>query len=106
MKRISIILFFLGFGSISTAQTFEFSSNILPSSSISINGKSNVNSFSCSYPNPFPEVTLQHTSKLEESTFKVDGDTLGLEISEFDCGKKGVNRDMKKNLERKGISNY
>ncbi len=98
MKKLSVIVLFLCFGSISTAQTFEFSSNILPNSSISINGKSNVNSFSCSYTDPFPDVTLQHRSKLEESTFKVEGDTLGLEISEFDCGKRGVNRDMRKTL--------
>ncbi len=98
MKKLSVTVLFLCFGSISTAQTFEFSSNILPNSSISINGKSNVNSFSCSYTDPFPDVTLQHRSKLEESTFKVEGDTLGLEISEFDCGKRGVNRDMRKTL--------
>lgn len=101
MLRISLLILFLFIGLVTKAQTFEFSSNILPSSSISINGKSNVNSFSCSYPNPFPKVTLQHTSKLEESTFKVNGDTLGLEISEFDCGKRGVNRDMRKTLKEK-----
>ncbi len=101
MQRIFLIALILGYGSITKAQTFEFSSSILPSSSISINGKSNVNSFSCSYTNPFPDVTLQHTSTLRGNKFEVVGDTLGLKIREFDCGKRGVNRDMRKTLKEK-----
>ncbi|MBO6795326.1 MAG: hypothetical protein JJ895_15575 [Balneolaceae bacterium] len=98
MRQIFLIVLFLGFSSASKAQIFEFSSSIMPSSSISINGNSNVKSFSCSYTNPFPDVTLQHTSTLRGNKFEVVGDTLGLKIREFDCGKRGVNRDMRKTL--------
>ena len=99
MHKISTFLFpLMLMGYHSNAQSFEFTSDILPNSSISINGKSNVNSFSCSYNNPFPDVTLQHTSTLKENTFLVNGDTLALKIKEFDCGKRGVNRDMRKTL--------
>jgi len=83
------------------AQVFQFESIIQSESSIVIEGNSNVTNISCRYATPFPVDTLFHTSTLKEATFLVSGDSLKMEIDLFDCGKKAINRDLRKTLKYK-----
>ncbi len=82
------------------AQIFEFESSIQPESSFSINGTSNVTNISCSYLSPFPSTTLSHQSELSDSVFQVKGDTLFLSIKALECGKRAINRDMRRTLKQ------
>lgn len=84
----------------SIAQSFQFESEILSESSISINGETNVRSVKCAYPKPFPTTILRHTSTLVDSLFQVQGDTLFLNVKALECGKRAINRDMRKTLKQ------
>lgn len=93
----AFIFLSLYIGSIS-AQNHELISIVNPQSIISINGESNVSSIRCRYTSPFPSVTLRHNADLVEDIFDVNGDSLRLEVTGFDCGKRGINRDFRKTL--------
>ncbi len=97
---IIILLLGLLFVDTSLAQIFEFESIIRPESSITIEGSSNVAKIACHYEDPFPNDTLYHSSILNNTSFTVSGDSLNLTVNLFDCGKRAINRDMRKTLKQ------
>lgn len=93
-----VLLFGILFVNSSIGQTFEFESVIQPESSIIIEGSSNVTNIACAYETPFPSDTLYHISELDKATFTVKGDSLSMSVRMFDCGKRVINRDLRKTL--------
>ncbi|MGN8224128.1 YceI family protein [Gracilimonas sp. BCB1] len=70
-------------------------------SKLSINGKSNVNDFKCESEHELQQDSLGFSYHFEADTINVDGVSLFLEISRFDCGKKAINRDFRSTLKYK-----
>ncbi|MCP9290246.1 YceI family protein [Gracilimonas sediminicola] len=70
-------------------------------SKLSINGKSNVNDFRCESEHELQQDSLDFDYHFSADTITVDGVSLFLEISEFDCGKKAINRDFRSTLKYK-----
>ncbi len=70
-------------------------------SKLSINGKSNVNDFKCESEHELQQESLEFDYHFEGDTINVDGVSLSLEISRFDCGKKAINRDFRSTLNYK-----
>ncbi|WP_428236586.1 hypothetical protein [Gracilimonas sp.] len=70
-------------------------------SKLSINGKSNVNDFRCESEHELQQDSLDFDYHFSADTITVDGVSLFLEISEFDCGKKAINRDFRSTLNYK-----
>ncbi|MEP0006452.1 MAG: YceI family protein [Balneola sp.] len=67
-------------------------------SKLSILGTSNVTDFECLYDNDFRIDTLSHYLTFDQGIIKVSGDTLKLKIENFDCGKRGINKDFRSSL--------
>lgn len=67
-------------------------------SKLSINGKSNVNDFRCQSEHELRQDPMNFTYHFQGDTINVDGVSLSLEISRFDCGKKAINRDFRSTL--------
>ncbi|MDR9416120.1 MAG: YceI family protein [Gracilimonas sp.] len=70
-------------------------------SKLSINGKSNVNDFRCQSEHELYRDPMNYTYHFEGDTINVDGVSLSLAISQFDCGKKAINRDFRSTLKYK-----
>jgi hypothetical protein len=67
-------------------------------SKLSIKGKSNVNEFRCKAEQDLQKDSLNYTYSVQEDTVTVSGVSLSLEISQFDCGKRAINRDFRSTL--------
>ncbi|MCH2449020.1 MAG: hypothetical protein MK198_02620 [Gracilimonas sp.] len=67
-------------------------------SKLSIKGKSNVNEFSCQSEHELQQDSLDFTYSIQEDTVTVHGVSLSLEIDQFDCGKRAINRDFRSTL--------
>ncbi|MEX0610093.1 MAG: YceI family protein [Balneolaceae bacterium] len=67
-------------------------------SNLSINGKSNVNEFRCRYDHELQRDLLQYSYRYSDGSIRLEGLTLSLEVDEFDCGRKGINRDFRNTL--------
>jgi len=74
-------------------------STILDESKLSIFGTSNVTDFQCLNKEKFKVETLTHSLTIDNETVLVSGDTLKLQIDNFDCGRKGINKDFRKTLQ-------
>lgn len=70
-------------------------------SKLSINGTSNVSDFRCQSEHELQQDSLQFEYHFEGETINVDGVSLALEIDQFDCGKRGINRDFRSTLKYK-----
>ncbi|MEX2476867.1 MAG: YceI family protein [Gracilimonas sp.] len=70
-------------------------------SKLSIKGKSNVNEFRCQAEHDLHRDSLSYYYQVEEDTVTVNGVSLSLEISQFDCGKRAINRDFRSTLKYK-----
>lgn len=70
-------------------------------SKLSIKGKSNVNEFRCQAEHDLNRDSLSYYYMVEEDTVTVQGVFLDLEIDQFDCGKRAINRDFKSTLKYK-----
>ncbi len=81
-------------------QTNQATSIILESSKLRINGTSNVSNFECNYKNRISSDTLSHSITFSDSLI-VTGDTIQLSSDAFDCGKKPINKDLRKTLKAK-----
>lgn len=78
-------------------QINETKSIIHNESELKINGTSNVVDFECNYSQQISTDTLNHSISYGDSLF-ITGDALVLESSNFDCGRRSINRDMQKTL--------
>jgi len=67
-------------------------------SKLSIKGKSNVNEFSCQAEHDFQQDSLNYNYQVSGDTVTVNGVLLALEIDQFDCGKRAINRDFRSTL--------
>ena len=70
-------------------------------SKLSINGKSNVNDFRCQSEHELQQDPMNFSYHFQGDTINVDGVSLSLEVSRFDCGKKAINRDFRSTLKYK-----
>lgn len=75
-----------------------FKTSIVADSKLLIAGTSNVTDFECVYEGTFSPDTLIHTLRFNDGDFSINGDSLELVIDDFDCGKRGINRDFRKTL--------
>jgi hypothetical protein len=71
------------------------------SSKLSIKGKSNVNEFTCESEHELQKDSLDYAYTVSGDTVQVSGVNLNLEIDQFDCGKRAINRDFKSTLKYK-----
>jgi hypothetical protein len=67
-------------------------------SKLSINGKSNVNDFRCLSNHDLRQDSLNFTYEYTGNNIQVSNIKLNLEVDQFDCGKKGINRDFRNSL--------
>lgn len=82
-----------------TAQSFTEAEALFQSDSkLTIKGKSNVNEFSCLSGNSFTDSLYRFSFSADTARTQFQNATLNLEIREFDCGKRGINRDFRKTL--------
>lgn len=70
-------------------------------SKLSIKGKSNVNEFSCQAEHDLQQDSLNYFYQVSGDTVTVNGVLLALEIDQFDCGKRAINRDFRSTLKFK-----
>ena len=85
-------------GKINAQKIAPVKSTILNDSKLSILGTSNVTDFECLYDDDFRIDTLSHSLTLDQDIIKVSGDSLKLKIENFDCGKRGINKDFRNSL--------
>ena len=96
MKTLSILLL-VTFGlipSLALAQNGKV--QLRDSSKLSIKGKSNVNEFTCESEHELQKDSLDYSYTVSGDTVQVNGVYLDLEIDQFDCGKRAINRDFKR----------
>ncbi|MFD2533313.1 hypothetical protein [Gracilimonas halophila] len=70
-------------------------------SKLSIKGKSNVNEFRCQAEHDLQQDSLNYFYQVSGDTVTVNGVLLALEIDQFDCGKRAINRDFRSTLKYK-----
>ncbi len=95
---VSFALLVFTSGEAFARQTTEVQSIILEGSKLRINGTSNVNDFECIYEAPIEKDTLNYSVQFEDTSASIKGDDLSLVIDSFNCGKRGINRDLRKTL--------
>ncbi|MTI87939.1 MAG: hypothetical protein FH748_08225 [Balneolaceae bacterium] len=74
-------------------------------SKLIINGKSNVNDFSCVSQHNLQEDSLKFNYLYTGESISLEGLTLTLETDLFDCGKRGINRDFRNTLKHSEYPN-
>lgn len=96
MKKIILSSLLVFWGLILTAQnSFEkVQIQVLPSSSLSINGDTNINKFECVFNSSFLKESQAIYYSRRGSKVKFTGALLTLDNRGFDCGSKGINRDF------------
>lgn len=97
MKTYFLIiqLFLLSFSGFSQSGLESRKVAILPGSSLSITGNTNINEFECDFNTFYFEdktITVNFSEKGDVLHFK--NSVLPLENREFDCGNKGINKDF------------
>lgn len=83
---------------VNAQEKIPIKSTILNESKLSILGTSNVTDFECLYEDNFQIDTLSHSLTLDDRMVRAFGDTLNLKIENFDCGRKGINKDFRNTL--------
>ena len=78
-----------------TAQPYK----IQPSSSLEINGTTNINSFCCASKERFAESLAHFQFDPQEAIIYFEQTALPINISQLDCGGKAINRDLYKTLQ-------
>lgn len=73
---------------------------ISKNSSLSVNGSTNVNKFSCVIPT-YDQIDTLTLSKNKAKTEVVLSGTIGLSISSFDCHNSGMTKQLQKTLNEK-----
>ena len=94
---LSVLLLYLGAEYVSARQINQVSFTIHEDSKLRINGTSNVNDFECFYDAQISSDTLHQTVTFGDSLF-FSGNALRFKTSDFDCGKRAINRDLQKTL--------
>lgn len=89
-----IILMLPVFGFKPEHRTSEYLVIIGPDSHISVNGRSNVNRFSCDYAGIIESDTLSVITDSESNNRLLSATELSIKVGEFDCGMRAMTRDM------------
>jgi hypothetical protein len=99
LQFILSILIGISFPSSLLGQNPSFlNTTIVDSSSLRIFGSSNITNFECIYTGAFTPTTFEHTIQLRNNAFAITGDTLRLVTEDFDCGRRGINKDFRNTL--------
>ncbi|MFN1836139.1 YceI family protein [Balneola sp. MJW-20] len=78
---------------------FQSASVVLSNESkLTINGQSNVNDFSCVSEHDLENDSLSYQYNFMGTDVELQGNPLTLKVDNFNCGKRGINRDFKKTL--------
>ncbi|SMO80718.1 YceI family protein [Gracilimonas mengyeensis] len=96
-KLLALVLLFLPLAAIAQNGQVQLSNE----SKLSINGKSNVNDFRCYSEHQLQQDSLSYSYHFEGDVIEVDGVSLSLQVDQFDCGRKGINRDFRSALQYK-----
>ncbi len=100
LRFIPVLIFLaLPLNTLTAQITYDLKTTFLSDNSeLTIKGTSNVTDFECEYEGSFDRDTLQHSIQFDEKSYRISGDTLKLLINSFECGKRGINRDLRKTL--------
>lgn len=100
MKFIySLLIYSLGLYSlIAIYNQNQFQLTFLDQSSLTIEGKSNINKFSCSYNSEYLSKKLTFSCKKENNKLLFKNATLTIINAGFDCGGNAINKDFHKLL--------
>lgn len=79
------------------AHSGDVSWAVLPTSFITINGSSNVNTFGCEAKGLFKAETLHGTTAQDGKGIKMTG-TISIAINQFDCNNRMLTSDLRKTL--------
>lgn len=96
MKKLMLIVMLMFCGTITQAQdNFEKKTvQVLPTSSLTITGDTNINKFTCNFDTSYlKEPQLIHFSE-NNSEINFTGAVLTLVTKGFDCGSKAINKDF------------
>lgn len=72
---------------------------IKESSTLEVNGKTNINSFCCTSKEAYSKMSLHYRKGSGESDIIFENAILKLQTERLDCGKKAINKDMHKTLQ-------
>lgn len=79
---------------------YEYGEYLLGTSSVlKVNGKTNINTFSCFLQKKFPKGSFFYKTNPDTSVVRFDNTELKIPTKEMDCGKKVINKDFYKALE-------
>lgn len=95
LKLIGLIVMFplMGFN-VNNGDSAEYKVIINPQSNISVNGKSNVNSFSCDYSGLLSADTLFIRTTEKGADKLLAESAINVKVSLFDCGMRQMTNDM------------
>ncbi len=74
-----------------------------PSSVLSINGETNVNTFCCSSQQGFPKGRVGYEWSKENEKLSFDNTKLKINVRNLDCGANAINRDLQETLQAKSF---
>ena len=95
MKKIAFVLAVLLCVGITHAQSFQKKEvTVLPSSSLTIIGDSNIAAFKCKFDTSLLEESQVVSYSQTGNEIRFTGAVLVLKNKGFDCGSKGINRDF------------
>lgn len=83
----------------SSSEVQNVSVCLLPSSTISIDGKTNVNRFSCSYTCPFDTLLFPMSARDDQEKSFVCREEIQLKVMFFDCGIAMMNKEFRELLQ-------
>lgn len=93
LRVIIVVLVFLCFGFVTITKTKV---KISPKSEVTINGKSNVNTFQCKYNSSYLEDEILVTStKVNESKISLNNAKMAIKSKGFDCANRMITKDFK-----------
>ncbi len=96
MKKFKLVAMLLFFGAFTNAQNGFHNKTIevLPQSTLTIVGDTNINSFECGFDTVHLKETQNISYSKEDSVLHFKDGILSLETRGFDCGNKGINKDF------------
>ena len=93
------MLFVNGIDRIASNDMTSLDYRINSSSVLEVNGKTNINSFCCTAKETFSTKKLRYRQNSNGSLYMFEDAKLTLQTQNLDCGRKAINKDMKKTLQ-------
>lgn len=97
----AVLFVLMGFDLVDTPPSFyDYRDYILePTSLLSINGETNVNSFCCSSQQKFPKGRVGYEWGKGNGNLNFENAILKINVQSLDCGANAINRDLQKTLQ-------